>query len=504
MEILKQRFGRYKEVYAASEIKEETVDVIVPDSNPDYEREICTYAVTKVTEKSMLSGSLRVSGDLRAFTHYDSQASENMYLVSAESKFGYSFDIPGGLPDDTVSVTFSVLSASAEVLNSRKIRIKAKIAAQIAVYRMENIEVSEDACGRHGDGINVKTENVEQNSCIDIAEKRMNFTEEIGLSEDEIAKFARITRWDWSWLKEEIKILQNKTMVRGVVKLTVYGCAADGVKIDSKEYILPFSQVVECKNVCETDDVEISFTNGCCFAHIVSKDDTNTCLVCEVAADINVHVYRKSDIKLLLDVYSTEFETDVRSEKVYIGQSDSGHNEHIVCRGKLQTDNDAKRILDSCAYVVCRHIRDNIKPTFYVNVLYEDGPGCVRSARMIAECDADMPDNVIMSSVSCHVKSLKVSAESAEIIADIEAELSARTKIGCMYDQIVVCNMDTSKTRQRRSKGNLILRYPEKDETVWDIAKYYGTTVAAVMAANNIDDENKVDTDRLIMIPFVK
>ena len=94
MEVLKQRLGRYKEVYAARDIKEEIMEVIVPDCNPDYEREICTHAVARVTEKSMLSGNLRVSGGLRAFTHYDSQASENMYLINAETKFSYSVDIP--------------------------------------------------------------------------------------------------------------------------------------------------------------------------------------------------------------------------------------------------------------------------------------------------------------------------------------------------------------------------------------------------------------------------
>ncbi|MBR4304039.1 MAG: DUF3794 domain-containing protein [Clostridia bacterium] len=504
MEVLKQRLGRYKEVYAARDIKEEIMEVIVPDCNPDYEREICTHAVARVTEKSMLSGNLRVSGDLRAFTHYDSQASENMYLINAETKFSYSVDIPAGLPDDTATVTVRVLSASVEVLNSRKIRIKTKILSDVAVYRMENIELSEDACGSHGDGINVKTEDIEQTSCIDMAEKKITFTEEIRLSDEEISRFARVTRWNWLWEKEEIKILQNKIMVRGTVRLTMYGCALDGVKIDSKEYLLPFSQVVECRNVSESDMVELRFANEYCYAQIIPKDDTNTCLVCEASADANVFVYRKTEGKLLLDLYSTVYETDAVSEKIYIGQCDTDYNAHVSAQGRLQTVNGVNRVIDSCAYVVCRYAKDKIGMAFYVSVMYEDGLGNVQSARMIIENDAEMPDNLINSSVCCTVKALSVSVEDAYLNAVIEADLSAKLKNGRYYDQISSCVLDTSKSRQRCTKGNLVLRYPEKDETVWEIAKCYGTTVSAIMSANDMDDESKIACDRLIMIPFVK
>ena len=32
------------------------------------------------------------------------------------------------------------------------------------------------------------------------------------------------------------------------------------------------------------------------------------------------------------------------------------------------------------------------------------------------------------------------------------------------------------KKRKKNTKGNLVLRYPDKDESVWSIAKFYGTT----------------------------
>jgi len=504
MEILKQRCGRYKEVYSASQIREETLEVIVPDTNPDYEREICTFATAAVTDRSILSSSLRISGDLKACTFYDSQASESMYAINAETKFSYSFDVPSAMPDDSLCVSVRVLNACTEIMNSRKIRIKVKLDCCINVFRMENIELSEDACGLTGEGINVKTENIGQTNCIDIADKNISFTEEIILSDDEIAVLSRIIRSNCQWKSEEIKILQNKVMVRGVAKLTVYGWLDSAGKVDSREYVLPFSQVVECRNVCETDTVEVLYTNDGCYAKIIAKDDGGTCLRCEARADASVFVYRKSEGKLLLDLYSTEYEADVTEEKVYIENGTNEYSTKVSAQGKAEANDGVNRIIDSCVHTSYSCSGGTCRLRFYTSVLYEDGLGKLRTARTVIDADSDMPDNTVCSSVACALEGVTVSNEGSAIAVSVQAQITCRIKNGCTYSQVTGCTLDTSAKRNKNTKGNLVLRYPEKDESIWTIAKQYGTTQAAIMAANDIEDEAQLSCGKLIIIPFVK
>ncbi len=504
MEILKQRLGRYKEVYSTREIREEIIDIIVPDCNPDYEREICTHAVSKITDKSMLSGCIRVSGDIKACTHYDAAASESMYVMNADTKFSYSFDIPGGLPDDTFGVTLSVLQAETEVLNSRKIRIKAKLLAVISVFRIENTELSADVCTVQAEGINIKTKDIIQMPCIDIAEKNISFTEEIKLSEEEIFKLSRIIRWSGRYRTEEIKILQNRVMVRGVAQLRIYGWCDGSGRCEEKEYILPFSQVIECRNVCETDSVEVVLEDNCCSACVNTKDDGGTILRCDVSVDARLFVYRNIEGSILLDMYSTEYETQVSAGKIYITEGYNDYSASVSVRDRIGSQSGISRILDSRVSTMCACRSDKVRASFFVSVLYEDGLGALRTARTVLDASADVPQNVISSSVICNVDGLTVNGEADGISVAVEATVCAKIIQGYFCEQVENCVLDTTQKRKKNTNGNLVLRYPDKDESVWSIAKFYGTTNAAILSANDMDDETQLTCGRLIIIPFVR
>ena len=414
MEVLKQRFGRYRDVYTTKEIREETVEVIVPDCNPDYEKEISTFAECRITDKSILSGNIRISGDIKAITYYDSMASESMYAINAESKFSCSIDVPGGMPEDIVKITSKILSADTEVLNSRKIRIVIKIFIEINVSRIENLEVSEDACGQQGEGINVKIDEISQTSCVEIAEKIISFTEEIRLSDDEIAQLARVFKWECKWKSEEVKTLQNKIMIRGVAHLMAHSCVESAKRVESKEYVLPFSQVLECKNICETDVIDISLNDNGCFVKIIAKEDGNTFLKCDACANVTAHIYRKIDGKMLLDIYSTEYDVEVKNERIYIENGLSDYMNRVTLQEKMDINDIVSKICYKSVHAVCSHVNDKMQICFYVSVFYENEVGALNTARTVLETYLDTPENIVASSLNCETESFNVSNEAVE------------------------------------------------------------------------------------------
>lgn len=504
MELIKQRLGRYKDVYTACETKEETIDVIVPDCNPDYEREIVTFANCRVIDKSMLSGSLRVSGEIKAFVNYDANASENMYVVNASSPFAYSFDIPGGAPDDVFFIRIRTASAASEMLNSRKIRIRVKLEAEIFVYRMENVEITSDICGESGEKICVKSDNITHFPCIDISSERIAFTEEIRLSDEEVADFARLIRWSCKWNTEEVRVLQNKLMVRGTASLSVYSCREENNEVGMHDYILPFSQVIECKNCCETDIVDVNLAENCCLVDLITKEDENTYLRCEAYAHAEAFVYRETTGSIVLDVYSTEYEASHKNLPVCIECKQLDYRTEIPCEGKLDAQEGVSRILDKNISCVCRKKKDRITGRVYVSVLYEDAPGCIRSARNAIDFSVEAPEDVIPSSLCCCTENINISTDPTGIIVSLTVVIKAKVKNEIIMDQIGTCNVDMNKKHSRTAKGNLILRYPEKNESVWSIAKQYHTTKEAILSANDMPAECDILPQKLIIVPFVK
>ena len=65
----------------------------------------------------------------------------------------------------------------------------------------------------------------------------------------------------------------------------------------------------------------------------------------------------------------------------------------------------------------------------------------------------------------------------------------------------IVC--DTTKPKERECEdASLIIYYAERDEDIWDIAKRYNTSLAAVMSENSLEG-GRLCEKRMLLIPVV-
>ena len=48
---------------------------------------------------------------------------------------------------------------------------------------------------------------------------------------------------------------------------------------------------------------------------------------------------------------------------------------------------------------------------------------------------------------------------------------------------------------------SLILRYWGKQESAWEVAKRYNTTIPDILAANQIERESEIPCEKLLLIP---
>jgi len=295
MELVKKRIGQYKEIYSKCEVREEIIEVIVPDSNPDCEYASYTFASCRTNEKSILSGTVRVSGELKIKVQYSALASEKMYTVESTAPLSYSFDAGDLQPEDRLILSINVAEATSETINSRKIRIRVKLNACISVMRLDNCEVSEDIIYDAQECICSKCDEHTKELCVDVAEKHISFTEEIPLDEGDIASLYKILKQNCTWSSSEIKVMQNKLMLRGKATLNVYGCRDDSWESKCHTYTLPFSQIIECRNAFEGDSADVIYSPRCVDVKIDFKEDDKACLVCELSADAVAFVNRKSN-----------------------------------------------------------------------------------------------------------------------------------------------------------------------------------------------------------------
>ena len=70
--------------------------------------------------------------------------------------------------------------------------------------------------------------------------------------------------------------------------------------------------------------------------------------------------------------------------------------------------------------------------------------------------------------------------------------------------QVENCELDLSHPRDGYVPGTLLLRTVAANESAWELARDYGTTESAILAANHMLPEQGLEENQLVLIPFVR
>ena len=79
---------------------------------------------------------------------------------------------------------------------------------------------------------------------------------------------------------------------------------------------------------------------------------------------------------------------------------------------------------------------------------------------------------------------------------DFRAEAVTRLKKVC----ITSAKLDTESPKDAVGTPSLVLRCLGKQESAWDLAKKYNTTIAMILAANQLED-GEIPREKLLLIP---
>ena len=80
---------------------------------------------------------------------------------------------------------------------------------------------------------------------------------------------------------------------------------------------------------------------------------------------------------------------------------------------------------------------------------------------------------------------------------DFRVEATARVKKICISS----AKLDTESPKDLSGAPSLVLRCLGKQETAWDLAKKYNTTIPTILSANQLETEQEIPGEKLLLIP---
>ncbi|MBO4217318.1 MAG: DUF3794 domain-containing protein [Clostridia bacterium] len=211
------------------------------------------------------------------------------------------------------------------------------------------------------------------------------------------------------------------------------------------------------------------------------------------------------------DIYSPDYETVAETARVTLRRPTKCLRFNFTTTGEAPRDeSDFDTVVSSSARVSCDGVtvragRMIIQGTADINVILGNGAGMFTvknfKAPLRYETDGALPQDsfsdgsMVDFDAFAAALSVKPRISRDTVSADVETAVSLLLFTGESSDIVVSCNVLKDRPREKQ-RGGMRLYYPEKDETLWDIAKTCATTESALKEENGI-------TGKEIPVPVV-
>lgn len=489
------------------------LDYVLPDYYPEIFKIIKCMTSPKILSYS--SAGDRLTYEMAVYIRVLYCAENSSAVRSVEQKLTYTKTVDFGrtVSNPRVCIVPKIDYINCRAVNSRRIDIRGAVSIKIKVTDLDRREI---ICDAFGGNIQLKKVPVSFPSNKLYTTKRITVSEEfdLGMSKPPIVNILRSGAVIASGDK---KVIANKLIAKGEAYISMlYSCVKDGEdSVESMQFTLPFSQIIDLEGIDERFACTVESEIVCCDIEPRSDGDGNSKVACCTAVIlITCSAYRTASAELAVDEYSTAYKTECVKSDVKIELPPQPISSSCVVKASLEhTDGGIDCIYDVWCTVSSVYAKADPENNCIVingNALYSVMAKSGGEPVLLEKEEpftASVPAEGLTENSAAEVKLIPVSC-SYNLASDSSVEAKAELKItGEITATANICcitelNVDENETVEKSGDYALKLYFADDKEDLWEIAKKYGTSVAAIMEENDIQDDT-VTGGGMILIPIL-
>ncbi|MBC8546550.1 DUF3794 domain-containing protein [Clostridiaceae bacterium NSJ-31] len=482
-------------------------DVLLPDYCPDIMKVLKCCATPVFTQTTTEGSSLTVEGYALLELYY---LSDSMKIRCSEHKMPFSrvLDLKTTPENPAVSVSATVDYLNCRAVNQRRVDIRGAMTLSVKVIGQKNENV---VCDAQGGGIQLRREAIDTTRVEGCADRQFTVREDLELGYGKPALGA-IVRKQAQAVVTDCKVISNKVVIKGELMIDLFYLSEEDEKPETMSYNLPVSQIIDLPGVDEDCRCDVRLrVLSCDIQPKADLDGETTMLSAEVTLCACAKAYRATRVSAVSDAYSTTHEASYADRTVtalrLIELVDDRHTYkeqlelpdevssvlHLWCDaaftgGKLE---EKAAVLDG-RLTLCMFALDSEGSPVYFE----------KPVEFSHHVELTGDENNLLADIAMRALTCEFTPTGGGI--EVRAEISI---CGALYS-VVQCTVmgelavDENKPRQQDGSAALTIYFAQPGENVWDIAKRYHTSMAAVMEENAIEKEQLRDRATLL-IPLV-
>ncbi len=482
----------------------------ISDNMPDMEKIVTAEGKARINNVTVTTDKITVDGLLIYNIIYRSNSEDyTIHSMTGEIPFSEEISLEGVTEDMEAFTNPFIDYIDAEQLSERSFLVKAVLVLDTDIYMKRPVAY---VSSLESDGsIQAKTKNIAYTDTVAEISEDININDAVELNKGS-GEIDKIIKSGADVYISNIDVLNDKMLIEGICKvgfIFIENNEQHTIGYVSEEF--PFTHYLELASSNEDMLKDISVTvNDMTYSTTENFDDEKKLIEFALPFTVNATFYDNVERNIIMDLYSTDYELELQSEKVNISSLKNLTNEVIKYENNFDVVSGSIKDIysvDVSPKVSEKRIADNkyiVDGFLDVNMLYLNGDiNKIDKAFASLPFTADFTLNEdealskIQSDVSVHkCDAYRKGTSSVNLNCDITVGLKFKND-----DEITVIRDVQEKSPVDRSKmPSLIFRVVQSGETLWDIAKNYNLSINYLKELNKLPENNVLEPGTKIII----
>ncbi|MBR6531219.1 MAG: DUF3794 domain-containing protein [Clostridia bacterium] len=481
-------------------------DISLPDYCPDIMRILRCTLHSCVTNSKIIGDRATADGNVKIRIVYADEKN-NIFCYEQDYPFSKYAELNSAYDGAVLTCKAKTEYVNCRAVSKRRADVHGVVSLHFTVRSGRQGSLVTDACG---DGIQLKKKGLDIDDVAAVVSKTFEVSqvEDVGQVNCGIGKILDVYS---APVLNEAKLIKGKILLKGELAVRVVYCSDSGNNEACALCCnLPFNEIIEAPTVTDDCCVDVRLAVNNITAEPKTDNDGDYRYMnidSEVCALVTA--YSKQSVKVITDAYSTETDIDAKYRPMEFNCVTQCFRDTAMCKESL--DVSSFRPQKVYAFTVapvqtkCRFDGDKmiINGKIPVSLVVIDSEGvpvlCEREAvfeySRTMEGDSDYFCNPQLSLAGC----------SCDLMGDGKADFKAEICISAVVfktlrEKVLVGLETVEGSGKKIKKPALVIYFCQGNESVWDIARRYNTTVEEIMQENELSVDY-LENKTMLMIP---
>ncbi len=513
-----------KQTVQFDKLKEQTIyqmtfddDFIVPDTNPDIGQIVTSDGRVELEETRRLTGRAKIKGRLYFKMMYNPEGGGEVFVMRGALPFDEIINMEQLDEKDYLNVKPEIDDLTVEMINSRKISVKAVITFRLSAETTTNQEIA----GGFDSDINceVITGKIDV-SKISVLQKdtlRVKLETEVSSGQPNVGRII----WEESELRNvEVKTEDGGILVSGEMNVYImYAAEDERIPLQWLERSIPFSGNVELSYAVQEMIPFVDVTLAHAEINLMPDNDGETRIfTIDGVLELDIRLFEEETIEYLSDIYSPAVDVQPKLQDTYMESILVKNSSKFKAGGRLFIHGD-ERVLQVC------HCRGNVKVddaeivddgvkvegALLINALYmtSDDRNPMRAVKGAVPFSYVMDAKGIDKDCQYQIKT-NLEQLSAVLLGNGELEIKAvlsvdllvrKNNIMPVVSDVEIKPFDLEKIAKLPGISGYVVK---EGDTLWKIAKKYHASLDSIREINGLKSNDIMPGDRLIIVKQVE